>query len=472
MIPLALAIVVTPCLAAIPAYLLRRWRIAELMCALISCTAVCLALLVANSDSNAGASSFLTTSPVLIFGRSLQIHGFDQYMLLALFASSIIIFGLSWRSSNGWTFVPIGLVVLGLLSAAIIVRPFIFSILLMEVVAALVALMIQAEHIGERSTLGAIRFLAVTTIALPALIAANYLMNQGSESLDAVLQLGVREPASLLLALGFVLLMGAFPLYTWTHTLTRDAPPIVTAFVATCTLCAVPVIVIAVQQEIPWLQGRDSLPLLRTFGILSIVFGGALAWAQRSFARVLACAISVESGASLLLLQLGTVESLQSLVVGMMMRSVSLGVLAIGLDILRASREKDDFKLLRGAFHAGPSARVAAFALATGGLSLAGLPGTAGFLSEWLRSRAVASTDPELAALMLVAGASIAAGFLRGISAMLARSSTLIHVPVRLRRSEFISVAGVAFSVVILGLAPQWVLMLARVAGLAIVNAR
>ena len=42
---------------------------------------------------------------------------------------------------------PLGLVVIGLIAAAVIVRPFIFSALLMELVAALVAVMIQAEHV-------------------------------------------------------------------------------------------------------------------------------------------------------------------------------------------------------------------------------------------------------------------------------------------------------------------------------------
>ena len=475
MIPVALMVVALPCLAALPAFLLRRWRFAELLCAIIGCAVVCLVLALATPQVTVGPITFDLNTPLVVFGRALLVHSYDQYLLLTFFASALVILCFSWRTFSGWTFVPLGLVVLGLVSAAVIVRPFIFSALLMELAAALIAVMIQAEHLGERSTLGAIRFLTVSTLALPFFFAATYFVNQGAQIVDPVLQASTREPAIFLLLAGLILLIGAFPLFSWTHTLTRDAPPMVSAFVSTVMTSAVPIIFLSVQQENAWLRPADPVALWRTFGLAAVIFGGALAWAQQSFARVLACAMSVEAGASLLLLHLGKIEAIEaneSLVAGMLVRAISIGVLAIGLNILRASRENDDFSLLRGAFHAGPSARIAALAIAAGGLSLAGFPGTPGFMIQWMRTRVLAPGDPEMAALLIVAGGSVGAGFVRGLASMLTRDGSGIHQSLRLYRTEFLGVAVASLALIVLGLAPEWIMLLARAAASALAVGR
>jgi formate hydrogenlyase subunit 3/multisubunit Na+/H+ antiporter MnhD subunit len=60
--------------------------------------------------------------------------------------------------------------------------------------------------------------------------------------------------------------------------------------------------------------------------------------------------------------------------------------------------------------------------LGIGGLSLAGLPGTLGFVSRWLTVQAYGLSDPESLALLTFAQVSIGIGLVRGLSAMFQQS--------------------------------------------------
>jgi formate hydrogenlyase subunit 3/multisubunit Na+/H+ antiporter MnhD subunit len=57
-------------------------------------------------------------------------------------------------------------------------------------------------------------------------------------------------------------------------------------------------------------------------------------------------------------------------------------------------------------------------ALLAGGLSIAGLPGTVGFVARWSSARAYSSTDAEGLVLLLVACGSVGLGVMRGVIAM------------------------------------------------------
>jgi formate hydrogenlyase subunit 3/multisubunit Na+/H+ antiporter MnhD subunit len=58
-----------------------------------------------------------------------------------------------------------------------------------------------------------------------------------------------------------------------------------------------------------------------------------------------------------------------------------------------------------------------------GGLSLAGLPGTVGFVSRWTAARAIGLHDLEALVLVLLAGASVGVGVVRGMIALYASAT-------------------------------------------------
>ena len=92
--------------------------------------------------------------------------------------------------------------------------------------------------------------------------------------------------------------------------------------------------------------------------------------------------------------------------------------------------------------------------LVLGGLSLAGMPLTAGFPSRWAIYRLLSA--PDLALAMLLSGAGVAFGYLRGLSTLLGSSTEP-----KVRREPFIAslmILGMIILCLGLGLRPQWLL--------------
>jgi multicomponent Na+:H+ antiporter subunit D len=417
MLPAALLVIAIPLLAAGLAYALRRWGSLELLIAIGACGLV--VYLLARPIESVVALPGLQVdldAPLDLLGRALRVRAADRVPLLLLFACAAIVFALSWRAPQGWPFVPVGLLMLAAVSSALMIRPFVFAALALEAAAALAALMIQGERNGERSTLASMRYLITATLALPLLLGADYVIGRagGVNVADAEAVATAFGPAVILVIAGFALLMGAIPLFTWVHPVAKDAPPMVTTFLVTVGLGAASFLLLAYWQEYDWLSGSETaLGALRMGGTALLLFAGLLAWAQRSFSRVLACGILVEIGCMLLLMSTGTQLSVEAIAFSTLARALSLGLLCIGIWRLRELRGSDAFADVRNTRDIWT-----AMAIGAGGLSFIGLPGTLGFVSRWATARAYSGADAEGLVLLLLAGASVAIGLLRGLIIM------------------------------------------------------
>ena len=309
MIPASLLLIVIPLVAIAPAYVLRRWRLVEALVAAIACALA--ALILARSADGAFNIAGLTinaASPVNVLGRTLAVRSTDQMPLILLFSIAALLFLLGWIVSEDWTYVPVGLGILALLTAGLLIRPFLFAGLAFVAAAALGAIMAQGERGSQ--TDGALRYLVVNTLALPAFLGASYVITQASNISDVTAQAAAYVPAVTLLTIGLALIFGAFPLYTWTHQVTKEAPPMAVAFLATVVSGAACFLFLSLAQDFSWF--RDSVEMariLKILGIATLVLGGLLGWAQRSFGRVIACGISVEIGGMLILLTQGQPRS-------------------------------------------------------------------------------------------------------------------------------------------------------------------
>jgi formate hydrogenlyase subunit 3/multisubunit Na+/H+ antiporter MnhD subunit len=417
MLPAALLVIAIPLAGAALAYFGRRWQTLEVLIALAALGAgiFVLAQPITGAITLPGLAIDID-APLNLLGRVLRIREAERVPLLLLFICTAVIFALSWRSPQGWTFIPIGLAVLAAMSAALLIRPFVYAALALEAAAALAVLMIQAERQGERSTVGAMRFLVCATLALPLFLLAGWSIDRaGTVNLaDEAAVAAAYGPSIFLLLAGFALLFGAIPLYSWIHPVANDAPPLVTAFLGTVSIGAVSFLLLSFWQEFSWLRNSPStLSILNAGGMVLLLFGGALAWAQRSFSRVLACALFVELGCTLLLFISSTPLSVEALAFSVMARAIGLSVFGIGIWRLRAMRGSDDFLDIRNLNDLWTM-----MALLAGGLSIAGLPGTVGFVARWSSARAYSSTDAEGLVLLLVACGSVGLGVMRGVIAM------------------------------------------------------
>ncbi|MCS7059656.1 MAG: proton-conducting transporter membrane subunit, partial [Anaerolineae bacterium] len=228
----------------------------------------------------------------------------------------------------------------------------------------------------------------------------------------------------------------------------------------------------AFKQQFDWFRGNaPARDVIHACGLAILLLSGALAWAQRSWGRLLACAIGVDLGAMLLMLNFETPAAIEALAFGIAARVLSLGVFAAGLSALRTCAASDDFERTRGA---GRSCPAAVLAIALGALSIAGLPGTVGFVTRWLNTRVLSVVDLEMLVVVLLAGVSVGWGSIRGVFNLLAEAPpsgegdthplrpTPVSAPAAISRTATLTLVVSSAVLVVLGLAPAPLAELAK----------
>lgn len=441
-----LLLIAAPLAAAIVTFLLRRFRTAAALIAAL--VPLALAVLALSAGESLG-------EPQNILGRRIALSGGDRIGLAFLFVASAAIFVGVWRSSPGWSYYPLVLLMLGALAAALIVRPplneiypsFVYSALFLAIAAALAVFPLQGGRPGI--TGGALRFITLMSLALPALLMADWSLSQLGQSPDSP---ELKQATTSLVALGFALLLAVVPFHTWLPTVAREAPPLSTAFILNVLLGAAVLLLADVLDGIRLIGGEPAtLELLRGAGLLMAGVGGLLAWAQADFGRLLGYAALADMGAILFGVGLASSAGLAAAFVTLIVRSIGIGLMAMGRTLARERLGDDSFATLSGLVWRLPWA---ALAIVAGGLSLAGLPPLAGFAGRWGLVQAAGSLDPRAAAVFLLASASVALGVLRGLREMLHARDSDAASPPNERRSEALLILAALALCVLIGLFP------------------
>jgi formate hydrogenlyase subunit 3/multisubunit Na+/H+ antiporter MnhD subunit len=258
-------------------------------------------------------------------------------------------------------------------------------------------------------------------------------------------QMDMASRALLPAILGFGLLLAVFPFGTWMPVLAVDAPPLVSAFIFTAGQGMALYLLLLFVQDAPWLlTDPEPVAVIQLAGLITAASGGLMAAVQRDFGRLFGYAALGDLGVLLLALVAGGSQSQVLVLLHIVHRSVSITLLASGLAVVRHYKDTDTFAGLRGLAGQLP---IASFGLLLGGLALAGFPITSGFPTHWAVSRVVwnwaqplsslpqeaVTGFPALGTARWIGNAAVAAlavsflgstvGFLRGLSAMLDRST-------------------------------------------------
>lgn len=458
-LPLALAPVV---------YLLRRWRLSAAF--LASATTLIMAGLCLGLPLDRPVSAFgwkvALGEPMMVLGREFALELAGGLTLGFIYLIATVAFLFAWRVSQGGLFLPLGLIILSLLSAAVMIRHFLFAVLFLWIASIITVFIIQSDRRGPRR--GTLRYLVMVSLAIPPLLITTWLVDLQAINPD---NLALLRYAAVLLAIGFAILLAVVPFHGWVSAVAADAPPVVAAFVLTAINAVVLLLMLNFLQSYPWLsEDLQVFGLLRLGGLLMAVVGGLLAFAQRDFSRLLGYAVLGDMGCTLVALGVASPAALTAALLQVAHRSVGLMLSAMGLAVIRHRAGSDSFANpstdLRQGSGQGSGRRLAGVArrlpistagLVLGGLSLAGMPLTAGFPSRWAIYRLYHSSAPSLALAMLLSGAGVAFGYLRGLS-------TLLSPPTEpgVKREPFIAsliVLGMIILCLGLGLRPQWLLL-------------
>lgn len=381
-----------------------------------------------------------------LLGRTVALQPPDRMFLAFAYCLVSVYFFYAVFVSQGRSFFYLGLIIMGLFSAAAIIQTTIVSVLLLEVAATLTVLIIQAGR--HQSIKGSLRYLISMVIAMPPLLVAAHLTGlRVLNPIDTTLPLF----ASFFLVLGISLFLGAAPFQAWLLAVAVEAAPIVVAFVFSVGHGLAFFELLGLLHEFPWLATDGNvLQLTWIVGLASVILGGTLAVFRRDFARLLAWAVLFDTGFLLIGLSSTSPERLAVLVLLVLNRGIAVSLVAMGMGILRKETGADTFRTMTGFVWRRP---FAVLALAIGGLSLAGFPLTGGFTARWLVIQGLPAEYQSWAIVMVAAGALVSIGFLRGVSAAVGKPGIAADGPEPLVTRLLISVLLVAN--VFLALYPQ-----------------
>ena len=417
MISGALLLLILPLVMAGVVYSLLRWTFLSALLSAGTALALGIAAVSLPLDQPVrlwGGRHIAMGEATTFLGRELVLEQADRMAMAILFFTAAGLFLLAWRFTSHSLLFPMGLGLLSLLSGALLIRPLIYAALLIEIAAALSIFALQAEK--GPPTRGGLRYLTFTTLALPGLLVTHWLMERYTLTPDETELLGV---VAVLLAVSFALLLGVVPFHTWVSTLTSDSISLASAFVLTIGNGTIWFLLLDFLETYPWLSDHPRFsPVVSTAGLAMVVIGALLASAQRRLGPLMGYGALADSGAALLALAMNSEMGLTLVILSLLVRPFGLILMAAGSGGLRERNGDDSFDALRGLGWKMPWS-TAAFVF--GGLSVAGLPISAGFIWRWPLCRALASSDPSLVLFLLLAGVGVMTGVWRGLAALLTR---------------------------------------------------
>ncbi|MGA2111890.1 MAG: proton-conducting transporter membrane subunit [Anaerolineales bacterium] len=459
-----LIFIAVPFLAAIASYGLypSRPRLAKGIAILLSLALAGFALLFAPGTTPAllgGALSVQQSWTVL--GRSFVFEPSAQPALIFLHLAGAFLFLGTLAIPVHRTFVPVALGVLGLMAAALFVRPFLYAAIFLVLIAtSFAALLSDAGHPFSR---GAARLIVLVALGMPFILLA------GTE-LTGLPQIP-EDPAQLqrilvLLGLGFAFFLSFPPFHFWLADVADDSPPYAVAFVLTLFQGAVIFFLLEFLNDYSWLRTIPQLfQTLQVAGIAMSLLGGVLALAHDRLGQVTGDIALANLGTILIALSTALPEGVEVAMVMLVLRGLAFGIWGLGLHLLREQGRGDSIEDLRGRVLTQPLACSAAI---VAGLSLAGLPGLAGFPGLWAALRLLAVSQvatPGGGGIVLVVVLSVGASVLALLR--FAHSMLAVDVPLNFNAGEgrlpsFLLGLG-TIAIIAIGIAPQWILpLLAR----------
>lgn len=416
-------------------YLLRRWRgVPCLLAAVVSGgLGATMAIVPLDRVFTLAGREFVVGGTTVLLGRSVVFGPLAQTGLTFLFLAGAALFLLAWPLGASEPFVPVGLGGVGLLAAALVVRPLVYAILILELAVAVLVLIL-------RNKVGGAHYLTFFVLALPGPLIAHWLLDMYALTPD---QAGLLRTASMLIGLSFALMLGLVPFHPWVPALGRGESPLSIALIFSAVGGTVWFLLLDYLQTYPWVsQSPYWLPALTAMGVGTVVIGGLMGAAPRGWGALLGYAVMVDTGMlTLALIQAGTlgVELERAMMLtrvwGVITAAGGLAAVGVGGFPLRGRRSA-----------------WGAVALMVGLLTLAGFPPTVGFASRWGLYRLLFRDQPVTALVLLVSSFGPVVGLLRMLPASLAMEASESRGPVPLAD---LLLALMAVGAIGLGLFPQ-----------------
>lgn len=388
------------------------------------------------------------SSTLSVLGRYLIISPSDQPLLIFLYLSLCFYFSTISLSGFENRYTHYGFLILSLLISALAVEPFLYAALLIEIAVLVSIPLLKPIHILPGR--GLLRFLAFQTIAMPFLLFSGWMLTgitSGSE------QLSLTNQAATFLALGFVFLLAIFPFNTWVPLLVEESQPSSAVFILWIFPTIGLLFGLYFLDTYAWIRESSYISvILRSSGLLMVVTGGIWAAFQKNLRRIIAYAIIMETGYSLIALSIkGTIGV--DLFFGLLVpRTVAIFIWSLALSIILRNTSSAQFSSVKGYGRRFPfSTAVIIFSL----LSMTGVPLLAGFPFHQALWEQLGIISMSGAIWYAIGSIGLFMGGIRSLAVLVSPSNEKFIVKENLPQRIYLS-----FGILMLisfGIFPQWI---------------
>ncbi len=419
--------VVVPLLSAPAIVLVRRHRAAWIIATVTSWAALAMAIVLAMRVADLGTISYAIGSWAPPWGIEYRVDALAAFVLvlvslmgaLAMPYAKVSIAAELPEEQEYLFYAMYCLCLAGLLGIAITGDA--FNLFVFLEISSLSTYVLIALGRRRQALSAAYQYLVMGTIGATFYVIGVgllYLMTGTLNMADMAQRLAqVDELRPLIAALAFItvgigLKLALFPLHQWLPNAYTHAPSVVTAFLAaTATKVSVYVLIrfyFTVFAQTPRLHDLPFRELLMLLSVVAIVSMSLVALFQDELKRMLAYSSVAQIGYITLGISLTSPSGLTAATTHLFNHGVTKGALFLLVGVVALRCGVTRLSQLSGLASRMP---VTAFGIVLAGMSLIGVPGTAGFVTKWYLVRASLERGSWWLAALVVATSLIALGY-------------------------------------------------------------